>query len=115
MVHVDQPSAAEILEREAELQQELLEPEEFREFRGQEFGGQDTAMTHEQPGVNERLMRRRTFPEQGQSRVTRMENTHHLMLTGLVRGWQRTMAGGMRSGIQCDMCYYLLRLPESVA
>src|SRR3989338_7533095 len=28
MVHVDQPSAAEIQEREAELQQDLLEPEE---------------------------------------------------------------------------------------
>lgn len=28
MVHVDQPSPAEILEREAELQQDLLEPEE---------------------------------------------------------------------------------------
>jgi len=28
MVHVDQPSKAEILEREAELQQDLLEPEE---------------------------------------------------------------------------------------
>ncbi|MBI4342949.1 MAG: hypothetical protein HY599_06245 [Candidatus Omnitrophica bacterium] len=28
MVHVDQPSAAEIQEREAELQQELLDPEE---------------------------------------------------------------------------------------
>jgi hypothetical protein len=28
MVHLDQPSKAEILEREAELQQELLEPED---------------------------------------------------------------------------------------
>ncbi|MDP3723014.1 MAG: hypothetical protein Q8R91_05915 [Candidatus Omnitrophota bacterium] len=29
MVHVDQPSKAEIQEREAELQQELLEPDEY--------------------------------------------------------------------------------------
>ena len=28
MVHLDQPSAAEIQEREAELQQDLLEPED---------------------------------------------------------------------------------------
>ncbi len=76
LVHVDQPSAAEIQEREAELQQELLDPDECGCCDLMQPQAGDTLIYDEVMCLIEPAPWRKLFPELDEGEPDRRPQSH---------------------------------------